>query len=116
MSYLLNDIHDGILIPFSDTEMASVIALSFFTLASILADLIAIYAIVKQRDIPLDTRFILSLILADLLFSLLCAALETTNGELAAVPVRIASPLSLTILNNPHHLSIIRRLDNWKNR
>lgn len=83
MSYLVNDINDGVLIPFSETEMASIKALSFFTLVSILADLMAIYAILKQRDIPLDTRFILSLVSADFLFSLLCAALEITNGELA---------------------------------
>lgn len=80
MPYLLKDIHDGVLIPFTASEMASNTAVSVLTMLSLCFGTLAIYALLKQRDVPLDTRFILSLLFADLFFEILCVTVEMING------------------------------------
>ena len=82
MPYLLKDLTDGVVIAFSFSEIAVNIALSIFTTMSVLADLIGLYALLKQRYIPLDSRFIVSIITADFLFGFLCVIVELTTGEI----------------------------------
>ena len=81
MPYLLKDLTDGVVMPFSSSETAINIALSIFTIMSVLADLIAIYALLKQQSVPLDTRFIVSIITADFLFGLVCVIIQIINGR-----------------------------------
>ena len=76
---LLRDLQDGVIIPLTSEELS--IAWVAIPIASISAiiDTVAIYALLKQRNIPLDTFFIISLACGDLIFALLVLVMEIIN-------------------------------------
>jgi hypothetical protein len=79
MVLLLRDLQDSVIVPFSsEASIANSISMSF-VVSSLLADMLAIYALVKQQDIPPDTLFILSLIFADLFFGGTALVLTVAN-------------------------------------
>lgn len=84
MPYLLKDLHDGIIIPLSAREMTTNRVVTVLTFVSLCADIAAIYALVKQRNIPLDSRFLISMIAADFFFGFLCINVELINGIMVA--------------------------------
>ena len=90
MPYLLKDIHDGVFIQFTASEMASNAAVTVFTMLSLCFGTLAIYALLKQRDVPLDTRFILSMLFADFFFGVLCVTVEVINGTFTLELRRLA--------------------------
>ena len=81
MQYLLKDLQDGVLIPFTEEEKSTNLFFTIITLSSIIADIIALYALLKQKSIPLDSLYIVSLTVADLAFGVLCGVFLFTNGE-----------------------------------
>jgi hypothetical protein len=81
MPLLLKDIQNGVIIPFSDSERSANLVVASFTTLSIGADLLAIYALLKQVYIPLDSRFILSMMLADLSFAIVIVVTFSINGK-----------------------------------
>lgn len=109
MPYLLKDLADGVVIPFSSSETAANIALSIFTLVSVLADSLAIYALLKQRSVPLDSRFIVSIITADFLFGLVCVIIQIINGKLPLLDAIMYS-------SSLYKFSIIRRMVDRQSR
>lgn len=68
---LLEQINDAYPIHLSPEEMGVNLTVGFLTLISLVMDGIIIVAIVRQRNIPIDSRFILSLSIADALFALM---------------------------------------------
>ena len=68
-------------IPFNPVQQ-SVMCVSFaiFVISS-LADILIITAMVKQRDIPIDTKFIISMTAADFLFSTMEIVIDIINGK-----------------------------------
>ena len=81
MLYLLRDLQDGVIIPHSAEEATMNSAYTVVVLVSLVADFIALYALLRQRDIPLDTCFIISLTVADLLFGGTVFAMGTSNSK-----------------------------------
>lgn len=75
---------DGSIIPFPDIVvlqiMRAVLALVYL---STLLDLLLLYALLKQRSIPVDTLFIISLTVSDLIFSVTMVIINTINGKSA---------------------------------
>jgi hypothetical protein len=51
-----------------------------FVLSSI-ADILIIFAIGRQVDIPMDSKFILSMTAADLIFSIMEIVIDIFNGK-----------------------------------
>ena len=81
MPYLLKDIEDGVLIAFSRSESVTNIIAAVFTIISVGADSLAIYALVKQRYIPADSRYLLSIVCADFCFGVIGIFTYTSNGN-----------------------------------
>ena len=79
---LIKNLKDGEIIPFTQAQSASNIAVIICSLLSLSAVTVAISALVKQRSIPLDTRFIVSMLVADFLLALMCAIACTINGKM----------------------------------
>ena len=65
--YLLKDITFE-LIPWSNDIVFATSLIAIELLLGLIVDSIIIYALLKQRDIPIDSQFILSLTVADFLF------------------------------------------------
>lgn len=84
MLYLLRDLQDGVIIPHSAEEATMNSVYTVIVLVSLLADFIALYALLRQRDIPLDTCFIISLTVADLLFGATVFGMSISNSEFVA--------------------------------
>jgi hypothetical protein len=76
-----SDIHDGVLIPFSSREKMTNIVCLVLLIFSSAADCLAIYALVKQRYIPLDSRYLLSIVCADLFFVMVFLVVFGINGN-----------------------------------
>ena len=87
-------IQDGVIIPFTASELTTAIAALPFFSVSLFADIISIYSLLKQRNIPLDTRFIISMIAADLGYALTCLIIAIINGAFCVV-IRNYVPLIL---------------------
>jgi hypothetical protein len=69
----------GALIPFDQLETGILAAFIAFTTVTTLLDMVLIYAIVKQRAIPIDSQFILHICVCDILFSLVLLAFHCFN-------------------------------------
>lgn len=78
--YMQRDIQDGVLIPFSMDERGTNIVSVVLTVISLGADSLAIYALVKQRYIPLDSRYIISIVCADLCYGIFMLVVYAING------------------------------------
>jgi hypothetical protein len=76
--YLLKDITAD-LIPWPNEILFSVIFICIELLLGIIINLVIIYSLLKQRDIPIDSQFILSLSVADFLFSASILGLDLFN-------------------------------------
>lgn len=82
---------NGDLIPFTASEIKTTIAALPIFGVSFCLDIVAIYALVKQQNIPLvkqqniplDTRFIISTIAADLEYILTCSIIAIINRTLS---------------------------------
>ena len=71
---------DGSVIPFSSQSSYYVLYLLVSELGiAIIVDVIVIIALIKQQQIPIDTLFILSLSIADLLFGVWIFVLGVTE-------------------------------------
>ena len=60
---------DGVLIPFTNVQMTMTVIAVSQLVASFLAGVVILYALVRQTQIPMDSQFIISLIVADLCFT-----------------------------------------------
>ena len=80
MQYLLKDLQDGILIPFTHEEHSTNLFFIIVTLVSLVSDVVAIYALLKQKSIPFDSYYIISLTVTDLAFAITSAVFLLTNG------------------------------------
>ena len=88
MGILLRDLIDGVVVPFSTEQLASNSILSVAASLSLFADILAIYALIKQGNIPHDTYYIISLTFADLGFALQAAIISVINGK-SVLPIAL---------------------------
>ena len=99
--YLLHDLADGGLLPFSQNEIAMSSIGGAIAILSGLVTLIVIVALVNQRKIPNDSFFIISLAVSDLFYSIVVGGMSITNasaggwlmGKTGNVPRVIRPPL-----------------------
>lgn len=72
---------DASTIPFNPMQQTVMwISFAIFVISSV-ADILIITAMVKQRDIPIDTKFIISMTVADFLFSTMEIFIDVINGK-----------------------------------
>lgn len=80
MIYYLKDLVDGQVFPsFSQNEMILSLVIVCITVLGIMVSSLILYSLVKQRDIALDSRFVISLTIADIGFSLLILSINSIN-------------------------------------
>ena len=85
---LLGEINELYPIHLSLDEMGVNLTVGFLTLISLVMDGIIIVAIVRQRNIPIDSRFILSVSIADALFALMgCVVMISSFAGGIIVPL-----------------------------
>ena len=77
---LLRDIAANV-IPFTNIEYSVAITLIFLLVMAVFIDFVLVFALVKQVSIPIDSQIILSLVCADLCFSLTMLGFIGTNGR-----------------------------------
>ena len=68
-------------IPFTNIEYSVAITLIFLLVMAVFIDFVLVFALVKQVSIPIDSQIILSLVCADLCFSLTMLGFIGTNGR-----------------------------------
>lgn len=77
-----DDLQDGKLVPFSETEITVDIIFLLLLSLSCLFDSVIIWSLWKQKTIPLDTQFIMSLSVADALFAAQGIVFQSIHGNL----------------------------------
>lgn len=58
---------------------------------SVIADILVVYALMRQSDIALDTYFIVSLTFGDLAFGILVLGINIVNGEICMFSLQTLS-------------------------
>lgn len=82
MVYYYKDLHDGIVFPiFTGEQTAELITGLVLGVLSSAADFLCLYALVKQRNIPQDSFFIISLTCADLAFAIVNTIDQLINSK-----------------------------------
>lgn len=78
--YFLSELTDGIIYPkFTETELILNGAVGVELILAFVLDCLLIYSLLKQRDLPTDSQFILSLSVADFFFSVMGLHVYITN-------------------------------------
>ena len=103
---------NGTLIPYTSEQLASLFIMLPALAIAVLVDLIVLIALIWQRDIPIDTQFIISLTFGDFLFSLMEIMIGIGSGTSLTALVSDA----LTLFNLLRLYSCIWRLLDRQNR
>ena len=106
-----DDLKDGKLIPFSETEARVDIIFLLLLSLSCLFDLVIMWSLWKQKTIPLDTQFIMSLSVADALFAVQGIVFQSIHGNLQTT-YGYAS-LDYNIFTNYYQYSHLWRMGDW---
>lgn len=85
---------NGTSIPYTREQLASLFIMLPALAVAILVDLIVLIALIWQRDIPIDTQFIISLTIGDFLFSLMEITIGIGSGTSFPFRVRCADSFS----------------------
>lgn len=82
MTVFLKDLANGEIVPYSSDQIGAAITTVIIGILAILASLISLYSLLKQRNLDIDSYYLVSLTAADFAFSLHLLIYASTEGKM----------------------------------